>query len=160
NPEPGREFTRHSRPTHAGACLQHQHLQAGTSEKAGAAQAVVPGADDDGIVGIHACSVMRRSCSTARAALAPGAPMTPPPGWVLDPHRYSPRSGVRYCAQPGTGRLNSSWSKVNSPWKMLPSVSPTSVSSSCGVRTSTWRIRLLKFGLWRAIVSITVSPKA
>ena len=34
--------------------------------------------------------VLPRSRSTARAALAPGAPMTPPPGWVLEPHMYMP----------------------------------------------------------------------
>ena len=33
-----------------------------------------------------------------RAALAPGAPITPPPGWVLEPHMYMPRTGARYCA--------------------------------------------------------------
>ena len=38
---------------------------------------------------------------------------------------------------PGIGRLNISWSMVSSPWKILPSVRPTSSSSSCGVRTST-----------------------
>jgi uncharacterized membrane protein YeaQ/YmgE (transglycosylase-associated protein family) len=28
------------------------------------------------------------------AALRPAAPMTPPPGWLAAPHRYSPRMGV------------------------------------------------------------------
>ena len=35
-----------------------------------------------------------RSRSTARAAFAPGAPMTPPPGWVLEPHMYMPFTGA------------------------------------------------------------------
>ena len=40
----------------------------------------------------------------SRAALYPGAPITPPPGCAPDPHRYRPRTGVRYRAQPATGR--------------------------------------------------------
>ena len=36
----------------------------------------------------------RRSAFTTRAALWPGAPMTPPPGCVPEPHRYSPLIGV------------------------------------------------------------------
>ncbi len=56
----------------------------------------------------HVQCVRPRSSSTARAAFAPGAPMTPPPGCVLEPHRYKPRTGARYCAYPGIGRLNSS----------------------------------------------------
>src|SRR5205085_11080704 len=66
----------------------------------------------------------RRSCRTARAALCPGAPVTPPPGCAPEPHRYSPAIGVRYCDQPATGRLKNSCSSVRSPWKMLPSVNP------------------------------------
>ena len=165
--EARRELARHRRSAHAVGRFQHQHPVTGAGQVAGADQAVVTAADDDRVVVrilarrvVHAGSAMRRSRSTARAAFAPGAPMTPPPGCVLEPHRYSPPSGVRYCAQPGMGRLNSSWSKVSSPWKILPSVSPTSASRSCGVRTSACRIRLLKSGLWRAMVSMTVSPKA
>src|SRR5206468_11065312 len=37
----------------------------------------------------------RRSAFTTRAALWPGAPITPPPGCVPEPQRYSPRRGVR-----------------------------------------------------------------
>ena len=87
--------------------------------------------------------------------------MTPPPGWVEEPHIHRSAIGERYCAAPGTGRLNSSWSKVSSPWKMLPSVRPTSFSSSRGVRTSACRIRSLKPG--RVVARsgrCTVSPKA
>ena len=40
------------------------------------------------------------SRSTSRAQLRPFAPVTPPPGWVPAPQRYSPRTGVRYCAHP------------------------------------------------------------
>ena len=35
------------------------------------------------------------SRSTSRAALRPLAPVTPPPGWVPDPHRKKPATGVR-----------------------------------------------------------------
>ena len=37
----------------------------------------------------------RQSRSTSRAALWPGAPVTPPPGWVPAPHMYRPGSGPR-----------------------------------------------------------------
>ena len=105
DPEARREFARHRRSAHAIGRFQHQHPVTCTGQVAGAYQAVVPAADDDRVVvrscpsrPAHACSAMRRSRSIARAAFAPGAPMTPPPGWVLEPHRYSPRSGARYCA--------------------------------------------------------------
>ena len=75
--------------------------------------------------------------------------MTPPPGCVLEPHMYIPRTGARYWAYPGTGRLNNNWSNVSSPWKMFPSVSPTSFSISHGVRISACRMRSLKLGLTR-----------
>src|ERR1051326_1683030 len=48
------------------------------------------------------------------AALSPGAPMMPPPGCVADPHMYRFRIGVRYCAQPGTGRRKKSCSRDSS----------------------------------------------
>src|SRR5438874_9357855 len=31
----------------------------------------------------------------SRAAFQPAAPMTPPPGWAAEPHRYRPLIGVR-----------------------------------------------------------------
>lgn len=37
----------------------------------------------------------RWSRTMTRDAFRPGIPITPPPGCVPDPHRYSPRSGVR-----------------------------------------------------------------
>jgi hypothetical protein len=37
----------------------------------------------------------RKSLAITRAALCPGAPVTPPPGWVPAPHRYSPGSAPR-----------------------------------------------------------------
>src|SRR3569832_2077118 len=86
--------------------------------------------------------------------------MTPPPGWVLEPHMYIPRTGARYWAYPGTGRLNYNWSNVSSPWKIFTSDSQTSFSISHGVRISAFRMRSLKLGLTRDIVSITVLPNA
>ena len=44
---------------------------------------------------------------------SPGAPVTPPPGWAPAPHRYRPRTGVAYLAQPGTGRMWNSWSSAD-----------------------------------------------
>ena len=35
------------------------------------------------------------SFNISRAALYPGAPITPPPGCAPDPHKYRPRTGVR-----------------------------------------------------------------
>src|SRR6185437_1092247 len=46
-----------------------------------------------------------KSRMISRAALCPGAPVTPPPGCAPDPHRYSPFTGVRYLAHPATGRI-------------------------------------------------------
>src|SRR5579863_4083367 len=37
----------------------------------------------------------RKSVRISRAALCPGAPLTPPPGWVPAPHMYRPGSGPR-----------------------------------------------------------------
>ena len=103
--ESGRKLACHGRSAESHRCFQYQHRAARAREQAGAGQAVVPAADDDAVVprqtggnGVHAPALMRRSRSTARAAFAPGAPITPPPGCVLEPHRYRPRSGVRYCA--------------------------------------------------------------
>ena len=36
----------------------------------------------------------QRSRSISRAALRPGSPVTPPPGWAPAPHRYSPSGSV------------------------------------------------------------------
>ena len=43
----------------------------------------------------HPYSLFPKSRSTSRAQLCPGAPVTPPPGWVPDPHMYRPFSGPR-----------------------------------------------------------------
>ena len=69
--------------------FQHRDLQAGLREIGGGDQAVVAGADDDRV-----CLILRGHCTTPRLksfriscdALAPGAPMTPPPGCVPEPH--------------------------------------------------------------------------
>jgi hypothetical protein len=51
-------------------------------------------------------------------------PVTPPPGWAPEPHRYSPRMGVRYWAARGWGRRLKSWSRSWRPWKISDSVRP------------------------------------
>jgi len=89
-----------------GSGLEHEHLAAAAGEVRGAHQSVVTAADHDAVVAcagarhgeLPAAGERLRSLRTACAQLAPGAPMTPPPGWVLEPHRYNPRSGERYCA--------------------------------------------------------------
>src|SRR5215213_22261 len=100
------------------------------------------------------------SLMTAHAAFRPGAAMMPPPGCAPEPHRYRPRTGVRYLAHPGAGRRKNSCSSDSSPWKMFPSVSPNSRSRSRGVSTCRCRMMSRMFGANSAIVSITASPKA
>src|SRR5690606_39390360 len=69
--------------------LKHQYTPARKAKPRGGDKPVVARADDDGIR-VHAAAPMSmrrpRSRKTSRAALAPGAPMTPPPGWVEEPH--------------------------------------------------------------------------
>ena len=45
-----------------------------------------------------------RSAKISAAQLCPGAPVTPPPGWVPAPHIYSPFIGPRYAPFPRIGR--------------------------------------------------------
>src|SRR6185436_13565029 len=47
--------------------------------------------------------------SATRAALAPHAPCTPPPGCALADARYRPRIGVSGRPSPGIGRNTSCW---------------------------------------------------
>ena len=105
--KPRGELARERGAADLGLRLEHEYRAAAARQRRGANQAVVAGAYHDAIVARAQCS-LPRSLSTARAAFAPGAPMTPPPGCVLEPHMYRPRTGARYCAKPGTGRLKSS----------------------------------------------------
>ena len=50
---------------------------------------------------------MRSAANAARAALAPHAPWTPPPGWADADARKRPRTGVSARPSPGTGRNTS-----------------------------------------------------
>ena len=88
-------------------------------------------------------------CAALRAALLPGAPMTPPPGWAPDPQSSSLLTGV---AGPGlqsvVGLAKYSWSSDIDPWKMFPPVSPNTLSSSGGGRTSLPTILSLKPGAY------------
>src|SRR5688500_9670629 len=102
------------------ACFKDERLQSGLGEIKRRREAVMPAADDDDIS--HALV----SARILVAALRPGAPMMPPPGWVAEPHMYRLSIGVLYCAHPGAGRRKKSCSSVSSPWKMLPSESPHS----------------------------------
>src|SRR2546428_6669986 len=69
-----------------------------------------------------------RSSRTAIAALWPAAPITPPPGCAPAPHRYKPRTGVRYEDHPGIGRNENIWYGKIAPWNTSPRVRPYSVS--------------------------------
>src|SRR5258706_11623444 len=100
-----------------------------------------------------------KSLRISRAALYPGAPMTPPPGCAPDPHRYRPGTGVRYRAQPATGRMENIWSRLISPWKMLPPVMPNRRSRSSGVSVCLSMIIDRMFGAYSSITSSTRSEK-
>ncbi len=56
-----------------------------------------------------------RARSAARAALAPQAPCTPPPGWADADARYSPATCVSGRPSPGVGRRNSCWCRALVP---------------------------------------------
>src|SRR5690606_21542801 len=150
--EPRRDLPRRRRAARMISRLDHDRAQTGAREQRRADEPVGSGADHHG--------PCRHPLSTISAALRPGAPMMPPPGCVADPHMTRLSIGVRYCAQPGTGRRKNSCSSESSPWKMLPSDKPHSRSRSSGV--TTWRCRMMsfRFGAYSAIVSTTASPKA
>src|SRR5262245_59969838 len=74
--------------------------------------------------------------------------MTPPPGWAAAPHRYSPFTGVRYCAQPAAGRRKNIDDSDIAPWKMLPPVSQYNRSRSNGESTCRCSTDRLKFGAY------------
>src|SRR5207245_2463457 len=76
----------------------------------------------------HADRRLGQSSSTAIAALWPAAPITPPPGCAPAPHRYRPRTGVRYDDHPGIGRNENIWYGKIAPWNTSPRVRPYSVS--------------------------------
>ena len=83
-------------------------------------QAVVPAADDTASYPSPAAFPR----STSRAAIRPGAPMMPPPGWTEDRTSSRPGIGVRYRAQPRDRPAPEQLLQDSSPWKMLPSDSP------------------------------------
>ena len=87
------ELARHRRASDLLRSLKHEHRAATLRKIGGADEAVMTAADHDAVVARtfghcrrHGQCVLRRSRNTARAAFAPGAPITPPPGWVLEPH--------------------------------------------------------------------------
>src|SRR3989449_3073121 len=74
----------------------------------------------------HADRRRGQSSRTAIAALWPAAPITPPPGCAPAPHRYKPRTGVRYDDHPGIGRNENIWYGRIAPWDTSPPVRPQS----------------------------------
>ena len=75
--------------------FQHQDFEPRLGQIGGIGQAVVPGADHDGVAAVHLAAPRPRM---ACAALCPGAPVRSPPGWQPAPHRCRPRIGVSYWA--------------------------------------------------------------
>ena len=80
--EPWRDFLGHRRAADDRSTLEHERLQSGFCQIERGREAVVAGADDDDAAHRPAPVSFRMRC----AALRPGAPMIPPPGWVADPH--------------------------------------------------------------------------
>ena len=88
-----RELARDGGAAHLGRGLEHDDFAPGAGEIGGAGEAVVAAADDDDAIPVshpdQPSGTMfgrRRSIRISRAAFAPGAAMTPPPGCVPDPH--------------------------------------------------------------------------
>src|SRR5690606_40432841 len=75
-----------------------------------------------------------RSDNRTCAALYPGAPVTPPPGWVPEPHRYRPGMAPRELACPSIGRALNSWLRLSAPRKISPPIRPKVRSRSSGLR--------------------------
>src|SRR6476469_4925197 len=92
--KPGCELARGRHSAQPLRGFEHQHAAPGARQVGRTGQAVVAATDDDGIVMLRVlrarthARALATSRSRARAALAPGAPMTPPPGCVLEPHKY------------------------------------------------------------------------
>src|SRR5208282_6539485 len=89
--------------------LEDERLESSFGQIEGGDEAVVASADDDDIAGAvrlrrHSYAAPLMSLRISSAASRPFAPMMPPPGCVADPHMERFLIGVRYCAQPGTGR--------------------------------------------------------
>src|SRR5271166_531290 len=89
--KPGCKLARERRAADSGLRLQHEYGASAARQHRGTHQPIVAAADHDAVIASrggwlrhHQCT-LPRSLSTARAALAPGAPMTPPPGCVLEP---------------------------------------------------------------------------
>ena len=95
----GFQFTLGNGATWCCCLLQNQNLLSGLGQSRCGRQAIMSCPNDDGVIVAHAARCPRpRSLKISRAAFAPGAAITPPPGWVEDPHIYSPLIGDRYCA--------------------------------------------------------------
>src|ERR1700690_2762564 len=146
------KFFRDRGSTDYGAALQHEGLETFFREVEGGDECVVPTANDHDIARWGHGYFSPRSFRISSAANRPFAPMMPPPGCVAEPHIYKFLMGVRYRAQPATGRRKKSCSSESSPWKMLPSLRPHSRSRSSGVTTCLWRMMSLMFGAYSAMV--------
>ena len=67
------------------AAFQHERRESRFREVEGRNQSIVAGANDDN--SLRSARHQRfQSLRIFFAALSPGAPMMPPPGWVADPH--------------------------------------------------------------------------
>ncbi len=87
------ELARDGGAADLGGGLEHDDFAPGAGEVGGAGEAVVAGADDDDAIAVShrtsppaRCSDGAGRCRISRAAFAPGAAMTPPPGCVPEPH--------------------------------------------------------------------------
>src|SRR5438270_4631400 len=74
----------------------------------------------------------RCPCRAARAAFAPHAPCTPPPGWAEDDARYRPVTGVSGRPSPGVGRNTNCWCIAVVPPLIAPPTRLALCSAICG----------------------------
>src|SRR5579862_5869513 len=119
--EPGMKFISDRGSANLRVALEHERAISGLGQIKCGHQPVVAAANDDNVAPLgaflfrHVYAAPLMSLRISSAANRPFAPMMPPPGCVADPHIYKFLIGVRYCAQPGTGRRKKSCSSESSP---------------------------------------------
>jgi hypothetical protein len=95
--ETRRELDRVEDPACPVASLEAETLPAGLRQVRRRHEAVVARPDDHGVVSRRHATLPfpERAPRSSSAAIRPGAPMIPPPGWVAEPHIHRSLIGVR-----------------------------------------------------------------
>src|SRR3990170_1001976 len=84
-----------SRAVSAPARVNSRHLQSRRPAVEGQGSRRYAGVGDDPARSLLLTAYHDLSRRISVAAFLPQAPITPPPGWLAAPHRYSPGTGVR-----------------------------------------------------------------